>query len=116
MSQPDSPRSQDLDQRGLCHCPAPHVGGKANRDFACRCLWGHAIGALQDLAYRAAPTTALLLLPEVMLNLTVALADIRRHELADRAAHWEGTVQSFLETFEITRSTYDRLGLKVPKH
>lgn len=92
---------------GLCDCPR-HEG-------ACVCEWGQLIESLHLLAYHVQADRALVELPHVQMQLVSRLSDLRRAALRRRAADWTGSVNEFLRRFELTRSNYDRLDIKIPK-
>lgn len=94
---------------GLCSCFGPQsLAG-------CVCEWGELIRNLQRLAYHMPADRALVELPHVQMQLVSRLSDLRRAALRRRAADWTGSVNEFLRRFELTRSNYDRLDIKIPK-
>lgn len=104
---PSATESQDPARVGLCDCP--------ERRVHCTCEWAALINRLEQVAYHTPFDQALVELPHLQMQLNVRLSELRKAALRQAAAEWTGSIAGFLKRFELTRSNYDRLGLKVHK-
>lgn len=105
---PRATQGQDPGPVGLCDCPEGHD--------VCTCSWGALISWLRAVAYELPADQALTELPHLQMRLTSRLHTLRQEALQERAAAWVGTVNTFMRHYQLTRATYDRLALKVPRN
>lgn len=111
---PESILSQDhapvTELTGACLCGVPGLK-------ECRCAYGQLIRELIATGWGTSQRQAARWeLPKLIEMSNIVLPPARRALLYLLARQWQGTVSSFLIEYGISRTTYDRMGLKIPKH
>lgn len=93
---------------GACSCRAAGVD-------SCVCPWGDLIREMILIGYSSPGWEAAFQLPALREQAAEVIAVQRRTLMQGLAAHWNGSVNDFLNFYSISRTTFDNLGLKIPR-